>query len=131
MAEIWMSPDKAAAEPAIKVFCGKYGAQHPIAGACLEKDPEALLAFHDFPAGHLGHLHTTSSIESVFSTVRHRIVRAKVAPLQEKARLMVFKLVAARTWRKLKGENFLPGIVQGVRFANGIEVEQPLSRHAA
>jgi len=37
---------------------------------------------------------------------------------------MVFKLVnaAAKTWRRLKGENQLPKIVQGIKFQNGIEV---------
>jgi hypothetical protein len=37
---------------------------------------------------------------------------------------MVFKLVnaAAKTWRRLKGENQLPKVVQGVKFQNGIEV---------
>lgn len=133
LAEIWMSPDKAAAEAAIKVFSGKFGAKYPKASACLEKDREALLAFHDFPAEHWVHLRTTNPIESVFSTVRHRTVRTKGALSQKTARLMVFKLVtaAARTWRKLKGENLLPRIVQGVRFANGIEIEQPQSQHAA
>jgi hypothetical protein len=29
---------------------------------------------------------------------------------------------AAKTWRRLKGENQLPKVVQGVRFQNGIEV---------
>ncbi len=37
---------------------------------------------------------------------------------------MVFKLVmaAARTWRRLKGENQLPKLIQGVTFRNGVEV---------
>jgi hypothetical protein len=37
---------------------------------------------------------------------------------------MVFKLVtaAAKTWRRLKGENQLPKVVQGVTFTNGVEV---------
>jgi hypothetical protein len=36
------------------------------------------------------------------------------------AKLMVFKLVnaAAKTWRRLKGENQLPKVVQGVKFQN-------------
>ena len=37
---------------------------------------------------------------------------------------MVFKLVtaAAKTWRRLKGENQLPKVVQGVTFTSGVEV---------
>jgi putative transposase len=46
---------------------------------------------------------------------------------------MVFKLVsaAARTWRRLKGENQLPKVVQGVRFQNGVEVIEMPTNHAA
>ena len=37
---------------------------------------------------------------------------------------MVFKLViaAAKTWRRLKGENQLPKVIEGVTFRNGVEV---------
>jgi putative transposase len=47
--------------------------------------------------------------------------------------LMVFKLVtaAAKTWRRLKGENQLPKVVRGVRFQYGIEVIEMPAHHAA
>ena len=56
--------------------------------------------------------------------MRHRTVRTKGSLSQKTARLMVFKLVmaAAKTWRRLKGENQLPKVVQGVTFRNGVEV---------
>ena len=46
---------------------------------------------------------------------------------------MVFQLVmtAARTWRRLKGENQLPKVVQGVRFRNGVEVTETPAKTAA
>ena len=46
---------------------------------------------------------------------------------------MVFKLItaAAKTWRKLKGENQLPKVIQGVKFRDGIEVSVPTSQSAA
>jgi hypothetical protein len=46
---------------------------------------------------------------------------------------MVFKLVtaAAKTWRRLKGENQLPKVVQGVTFTNGVEVTQTSAKSAA
>lgn len=58
----------------------------------------------------------------MFVTVRHRTVRSKGALSQDTARLMVFKLVvaAAKTWRRLKGGNQLPKVVQGVTFRNGV-----------
>jgi hypothetical protein len=52
---------------------------------------------------------------------------------QDTAKLMVFKLItaAAKTWRKLKGENQLPKVIQGVKFRDGIEVSVPTSQSAA
>ena len=122
--EIYGAPTRAAAEAAIDVFADKYNAKHDKAVACLTKDREALLAFFDFPAEHWDHLRTSNPIESVFATVRHRTVRTKGALSAKTAKLMVFKLVnaAAKTWRRLKGENQLPKVVQGVKFQNGIEV---------
>lgn len=131
--EIWSSPDRAAAEAAIDVFAEKYGAKYPKAVDCLTKDRRKMLAFYDFPAEHWDHLRTSNPIESVFSTVRHRTVRTKGSLSTTTARLMVFKLVtaAAKTWRRLKGDNQLPKVVRGVRFADGIEVTNTPSQNAA
>jgi hypothetical protein len=48
----------------------------------------------------------------------------KGALSQDTARLMVFKLVmaAAKSWRRLRGQNQLPKVVSGVTFRDGIEV---------
>jgi putative transposase len=56
----------------------------------------------------------------MFATVRRRTVRTKGAQSEETTKLMVFKLVtaAAKTWRRLKGENQLPKLVQGVTFTH-------------
>src|SRR6202047_3098616 len=131
--EIYGAPTRAAAEAAIDVFANKYGAKYDKAVACLTKDREALLAFFDFPAEHWDHLRTSNPIESVFATVRHRTVRTKGALSAKTAKLMVFKLVtvAAKTWRRLKGANQLPKVVQGVKFQNGIEVIELPAHHAA
>jgi transposase-like protein len=131
--EIYRAPTRAAAETAINVFADKYGAKYDKAVTCLTKDREALLAFFDFPAEHWDHLRTSNPIESVFATVRHRTVRTKGSLSPKTAKLMVFKLVssAAKTWRRLKGENQLPKVVQGVKFQNGIEVIKMPAHHAA
>jgi hypothetical protein len=54
---------------------------------------------------------------------RRRTIRTKGALSQETARLMVFKLVteAAKTWRKLNGENQLPKVTQGITLWDGVE----------
>ena len=131
--EIWAAPDRATAETAMATFADKYGAKYDKAVACLIKDRNALLTFYDFPAEHWDHLRTSNPIESVFATVRHRTVRTKGALSQNTARLMVFKLVmtAAKTWRRLKGENQLPKVVRGVTFRNGVEVADTPNQSAA
>jgi transposase-like protein len=131
--EIWKAPDRATAEKAIATFADKYGAKYDKAVTCLVKDRKALLTFYDFPAEHWDHLRTSNPIESVFATVRHRTVRTKGALSQDTARLMVFKLVmaAAKTWRRLKGENQLPKVIQGIKFTNGVEVTETPAQNAA
>jgi transposase-like protein len=131
--EVWMAPDRTTAATAIKTFAEKYGAKYEKAVTCLLKDRNALLTFYDFPAEHWDHLRTSNPIESVFATVRHRTVRTKGALSQDTARLMVFKLVmaAAKTWRKLKGENQLPKVIQGVTFKDGVEVINTPAQNAA
>lgn len=45
---------------------------------------------------------------------------------------MVFKLVmaAAKTWRRLQGQNLLPKVIEGVTFRDGVE-ETPASNQRA
>ena len=131
--EIWQAPDRTTAEAAITTFAGKYGAKYEKAVTCVVKDRDALLRFYDFPAEHWDHLRTSNPIESVFATVRHRTVRTKGALSQDTARLMVFKLAmaAAKTWHRLKGENQLPKLIQGVTFKNGVEVTNTPGQNAA
>lgn len=131
--QIWTAPDRKAADAAVTLFAEKYGAKYERAVACLVKDRAALLTFYDFPAEHWDHLRTANPIESVFATVRHRTVRSRGALSQDTARLMVFKLImaAAKTWRRLKGENQLPKVVAGVTFRNGVEVTDTPEQSAA
>jgi len=65
--QIWTAPDRKAADAAITVFAEKYGAKYERAVACLVKDRDALLTFHDFPAEHWDHLRTANPIGSVFA----------------------------------------------------------------
>ena len=131
--EIYGAPTRAAADAAIDVFADKYSAKYDKAVACLTKDRETLLTFFDFPAEHWDHLRTSNPIESVFATVRHRTVRTKGSLSPKTACLMVFKLVcaAAKTWRRLKGENQLPKVVRGIKFQDGVEVIEMPAHHAA
>src|SRR3954466_6012540 len=131
--EIWQAPARATATTPMARFAEKYGAKYDKAVTCLTKDRDKLLTFYDFPAEHWDHLRTSNPIESVFATVRHRTVRTKGALSQATARMMVFKLVmtAAKTWRRLKGENQLPKVIQGITFTNGVEVINTPAQSAA
>jgi putative transposase len=131
--EICRAPDRASADAALDTFVEKYGAKYAKAVACLTRDRDALLAFFDFPAEHWDHLRTSNPIESVFATVRHRTVRTKGALSQLTAKLMVFKLVmaAAKTWRRLQGQNLLPKVIEGVTFRDGVQETPTSSQRAA
>ena len=71
-------------------------------------------------------MRASSPTKSMFATVRHRTVRTKEALSRDTAWLMVFKLVtaAAKTWRRLKGENHLLEIVRGVVLGSDVEVTE-------
>ena len=130
--EIWQAETRAKAKAAMDIFAEKYGIKCEKAVNCLTKDRDALLAFYDFPADHWDHLRTGNPIESVFATVRHRTVRTKGALSQTTAKLMVFKLVqtAAKTWRRLKGANQLPLVIEGVTFTDGVAENDTENRAA-
>jgi transposase-like protein len=118
----------AATKPeALKVysdFLKLYGAKCPKACQCLEKDPEDLFTFYDFPAEHWGHLRTTNPIESSFATVRHRHRQTKGNGSRLATLAMVHKLAteAQNHWRKLNGYELLAKVIGGIRFEDGVEV---------
>ena len=128
-----MAETKADAETAFDGFIESYEVKYDKAAVCLRKDRDTLLAFYDFPAEHWKHLRTTNPIESTFATVRHRTTRAKGCLSNNTALAMVFKLVdgAQKSWRRLDGHNQLPKIIQGVKFADGLEiVAKPIANQA-
>jgi putative transposase len=130
--DVWQAETRSAAEAAMDTFAEKYGTKYDKAAACLTRDREALLAFFDFPAEHWDHLRTANPIESVFATVRHRTIRTKGALSQKTAKLMVFTLIraASKKWRRLKGANQLPLVVDGVTFADGVAARDAETRAA-
>lgn len=131
--DIQHAETRAEAETALIVFSEKYGVKYEKGVACLIKDKEAMLAFFDYPAEHWGHLRTSNPIESVFATVRHRTVRTKGALSQKTAKLMVFTLIqsASKKWLRLKGRNQLPKVIEGIKFNDGVEVNDDAKNRAA
>ncbi len=122
--EIWMAETKVQAEKAFDRFVRHYSAKYPKAVDVLAKDRAALLTFYDFPAEHWIHIRTTNPIESSFATIRHRTTRTKNCVSRNTLLGLVFQLAltAEKSWRKLRGFNRLPDVVNGIRFQDGIAV---------
>jgi putative transposase len=131
--EIWMAETKRDALTAFDAFVETWGVKYDKAVECLIKDRDALLAFYDFPAEHWKHLRTSNVIESSFATIRHRTVRSKGCLSNKTALAMIFKLAEAaeKSWRRLDGYNQLPKVIQGIKFADGIEVVRSQAQAAA
>ena len=121
--DIWMADGRAEAERAMNTFAAKL----PPSRRLLDKGPR-----YDFPAEHWRHIRTTNPIESVFATVRHRTVRTK-GLVSGTTLAMVFKLIttASKTWRRLMGNNQLPKVIEGVRFKDGMQIDETKTRAAA
>jgi transposase-like protein len=125
--EIWQAATREDAEQAFDQFIVTYEPKYPKAVTCLIKDRDALMTFYDFPATHWQHLRTTNPIESTFATIRHRTARTKGCVTRDSLLHMMFKLgqCAENNWRKLRGFAYLAKVIEGVKFVNGEEVEQP------
>lgn len=124
--EIWLAETREDAHQAFDSFTARFGAKLPKAKECLEKDRTELLAFYDFPASHWVHLRTTNPIESTFATVRLRTVKTRGCVSRSTILAMVFKLVqsAQKRWKRLKGYDQISAVLQGVRFVNGVPVNE-------
>jgi hypothetical protein len=122
--EIWMAETKVQAEKAFDRFVRHYSAKYPKAVDVLAKDRAVLLTFYDFPAEYWIHIRTTNPIESSFATIRHRTTRTRNCVSRNTLLGLVFQLAltAQKSWRKLRGFDRLPDVVNGIRFQDGIAV---------
>ena len=126
---IWQAETKAQAEKAFDLFIKTYEAKYPKATLCLQKDRQELMAFYDFPAQHWQSIRTTNPIESSFGTIRHRTKQSKGCLTREGMLHMMFKLgeCAQQNWRRLRGFDYLAKVITGVKFKDGIEVNNEAS----
>lgn len=125
--DIWQAPTREDAETAFDAFIETYEPKYPKAVATLVKDRDVLMTFYDFPAPHWQHLRTTNPMESTFATIRHRTARTKGCVTRDSMLHMMFKLgeCAEKSWRRLRGFAYLAKVIDGVKFVNGEEVQQP------
>jgi len=119
--EMYLSPTLKDAKAALVEFRQRFGAKHPKAIECLDKDEDVLFTFYDFPAEHWLHIRTTNAIESTFATVRHRTRQTKGCGSRAATLTMVFKLAleAEKKWRRLNGHDLLAKVIEGVTFTDG------------
>ena len=118
---IWQAETREAANKAVDHFLEKYRAKYPKACETLNKDRDVLLTFYDFPAEHWAHLRTTNPIESTFATIRLRHRRTKGNGTRRTSLAMMFKLAesASKKWRRLRGYDQIPLVIQGKQFVDG------------
>ncbi len=119
--DIWQAETRDAAGVAFDHFLEKYDRKYPAACECLRKDHDVLLTFYDFPAEHWVHLRTTNPIESTFATIRLRHRRTKGSGTRRTSLAMIFKLAesASKKWRRLRGYEHIPLVIQGRQFIDG------------
>ena len=131
--EVWMAETRRQANRALDHFVAAYQAKYPKAVNCVLKDRQALLAFYDFPAAHWAHLRTTNPIESTFATIRQRSDRAKGGVTRSTMLAMIFKLgmCAQGNWRRIRGFQKMAQVIEGVRFVDGIEQDNPADQRKA
>lgn len=119
--DMYMAPTREDALEAYDHFVNTYKDKYPKAVTCLEKDKDVLFAFYDFPAANWNHIRTTNPIESTFATVRLRTKKTKGCGTRMATLAMVFKLTleAQRTWKRIKGYEFIPLVLENRKFVNG------------
>jgi transposase-like protein len=119
--DMYMAPTREDALEAYDHFVNTYKDKYPNAVKCLVKDKDVLFTFYDFPAANWNHIRTTNPIESTFATVRLRTKKTKGCGTRMATLAMVFKLVleAQKTWKRIKGYEFIPLVLENEKFVNG------------
>ncbi|MFW6327825.1 MAG: IS256 family transposase, partial [Bacteroidota bacterium] len=120
--DMYMAETKKEALKAYSHFIESYENKYPKAVECLTKDKDALFTFYDFPALHWQHIRTTNPIESTFATIRLRTQKTRGCGSRTATLTMVFKLAleASKGWKKLKGYKFIPKVMSGEKFIDGV-----------
>jgi len=131
--EIWMAETREDAHAAFDNTLNRFQAKYPKAMECLAKDREQLLAFYDFPAEHWIHIRTTNPIESTFATVRLRTNKTRNCGSRDTTLAMVYKLLqsAQKRWKRIQGFRLLGDVITGVKFKDGLRVEDQAKQEAA
>lgn len=120
--EIWQAPTLSEANKAFDLFVKTYEDKYAKATDCLSADRESLLTYYHFPAANWCHIRTTNPIESTFATIRLRHKKTRGCGSAKASLTMLFKLAqsAEKGWRKLRGHDHFPALLQGKKFIDGL-----------
>jgi putative transposase len=124
--EMYMAATRETALSAYDHFVNVFSDKYPKAVECLTKDKEDLFTFYGFPAIHWIHIRTTNPIESTFATVKLRTYKTRGCGSRTATLSMVFKLAmeTAKTWRRLKGSEFIVHVLENKKFVDGELVKE-------
>lgn len=131
--EIWQAPTKQEANKAFNLFEDMFEDKYPKAVNNLRDDREELKTFFDFPAQHWLTVCMTNPIESTLATICLHTHRTKACLTDNKVLHMMFKLsdCAQKSWRRLRGFDFLVKVIACVRLLAGVEASYKPKRKAA
>lgn len=124
--EMYMAENKEQALLSYDKFIKLYEDKYPKAVECLTKDKSRLFTFYDFPAANWAHIRTTNPIESTFSTVRLRTYKTRGCLNRITTLVMVYKLgiECQKRWKRLKGFNYIPLVIKGIKFVDGVLLDK-------
>jgi len=121
---IYNAATRAEAKAGIARFAESYKA-YPPAVRCLVENQDDLMGYFDFPREHWRHLKTTNPIESPFSAVKSRVLRAKRMMQHWSALGLVFKLMQDQQtrWHRLDAPELVAAVVAGAKYRDGEQVK--------
>lgn len=107
-------------------FVARYKKSYPKAAETLLRDWGRMVTFYSFPKEHWPHLRTTNVVESPFAAVRLRTNAARRFKRVDNAVAMIWKLlmVAEKSWRRLKGAQFLSDVYEGKKYVDGLSEKE-------
>jgi len=116
---------KAESETLMTQFAETYGQSYPRAVECLCKDRDVLLTYFGYPKEHWVSLKTTNPIESIFATVRLRTNATRRIKSPRSGLYLIFQLIrrAQTKWRRINAPQLVEKVLDGVRFADGVETK--------
>ena len=125
---------RAEAERLRRVFtrwCGDNS--YDAAREAIERDWERMVTFYDYPREHWRHLRTTNPVESPFAALRLRTDAARRYKRVDRAIAVIWKMlmVAEKRFRRLHAPELMEDVYLGVKYKDGVAIEEPVERIAA